>query len=156
MAVSFSMLLNLASAASAEDKDVLWGFIRKYAPDATPKSHPGLDDAAGYAVRYFNEIVKPTKTYRRSDEIETKALTDLRDRLAAFDGDRDAEALQSLVFAVGKEHGFDPLRAWFTAIYEVLLGASQGPRFGGFIALYGVEETVKLIDDALSGAFLST
>ena len=155
MAISFSMLLNLASAASAEDKDVLWGFIRKYAPEATAESHPGLDQAAGYAVRYFNDIVKPAKTYRRADEREEKALGDLRDRLAAFDGERDAESLQSLVFAVGKEHGFDPLRSWFSAIYEVLLGASQGPRFGGFVALYGVDETVKLIDDALSGAFLN-
>ncbi|MEM8699601.1 MAG: lysine--tRNA ligase, partial [Pseudomonadota bacterium] len=75
-------------------------------------------------------------------------------RLAAWDGSLEAEELQSLVFAVGKEHGFDPLRAWFSAIYEVLLGASQGPRFGGFIALYGIEETVALIDRALAGALL--
>jgi len=155
MAVSFSMLLNLASAASAEDKEVLWGFIRKYAPDATPERNPGLDEAAGYAVRYFNDIVKPAKTYRAADETETAALLDLKARLAAWDGERDAESLQSLVFAVGKEHGFEPLRTWFTAIYEVLLGASQGPRFGGFVALYGVEETVKLIDDALAGRLVS-
>ena len=153
MAVSFSMLLNLASAASAEDKDVLWGFIRKYAPEAGPETHPGLDAAAGYAVRYFNDIVKPAKTYRMADEKERAALADLRDRLAKWDGDTTAEALQSEVFAVGKVHEFDPLRAWFTAIYEVLLGASQGPRFGGFVALYGVAETVDLIDRALAGEF---
>lgn len=156
MAVSFSMLLNLASAASAEDKDVLWGFIRKYAPDATPETHPGLDAAAGYAVRYFQDIVKPAKTYRAPDEKERAALSDLGDRLSAWDGARDAESLQSLVFAVGKEHEFEPLRTWFTAIYEVLLGASQGPRFGGFIALYGVEETVSLIDAALSGELVTS
>ncbi len=155
MAISFSMLLNLASAASAEDKDVLWGFIRKYAPDATPASHPGLDAAAGYAVRYFNERVKATKTYRAPSDVERAALEDLRDRLVAWDGETDADTLQSLVFAVGKEHEFDPLRAWFSAIYEVLLGASQGPRFGGFIAIFGITETAKLIDDALSGAFLA-
>ena len=155
MAVSFSMLLNLASAASAEDKEVLWGFIRKYAPDATPQSHPGLDDAAGYAVRYFNDIVKPAKTFRAPDDKERAALSDLRGRLAGWSGERDAETLQSEVFAVGKDHEFEPLRGWFTAIYEVLLGASQGPRFGGFVALYGVEETVALIDQALDGAFVS-
>ncbi len=155
MAITFSMLLNLASAASAEDKEVLWGFIRKYAPDATAETHPGLDNAAGYAVRYFNDIVKPAKTYRAPDETERAALQDLRDRLEAHEGDTDGETLQSLVFAVGKAHEFDPLRAWFTAIYEVLLGASQGPRFGGFVALYGVEETVKLMDEALSGKFLA-
>ena len=72
-------------------------------------------------------------------------------RLKAWDGGLDAEALQSLVFAVGKEHEFEPLRDWFKALYEVLLGASQGPRFGGFIALYGVDETVALIGSALAG-----
>ena len=154
MAITFSMLLNLASAASAEDKSVLWGFIRKYAPDANAESHPGLDDAAGYAIRYFNDIVKPAKTFRAPDDKENAALKDLRDRLASYDGERDQDSLQTLVFAVGKEHGFEPLRLWFTAIYEVLLGASQGPRFGGFVALYGVEETVALIDQALDGKFL--
>ena len=151
MAVPFSMLLNLASAASAEDKETLWGFIRKYAPDASPEANPALDAAAGFAVRYFQDFVKPNKTYRAANEQEQKALADLRDRLAAWDGPADAEELQNVVFAVGNEHGFEPLRDWFKAIYEVLLGASQGPRFGGFIALYGVEETMALIDDGLAG-----
>ncbi|MEO1493503.1 MAG: lysine--tRNA ligase [Pseudomonadota bacterium] len=151
MAVPFSMLLNLASAASAEDKETLWGFIRRYAPEATAETHPGLDAAAGHAVRYFQDFVKPAKTFREPTDQERAALTDLRGRLAAWDGAVDAEELQSIVFAVGKEHGFEPLRDWFKAIYEVLLGASQGPRFGGFIALYGVEETIALIDDGLSG-----
>ncbi len=151
MAVSYSMLLNLASAAGAEDKTVLWGFIQKYAPEATAESHPGLDAAAGRAVRYYNDIVKPGKTYRIATETEAAALADLKSRLEGWTGETDAETLQSEVFAVGKDHGFEPLRAWFTAIYEVLLGASQGPRFGGFIALYGVPETAALIGDALDG-----
>ena len=155
MEVPFSMLLNLASAASAEDKDVLWGFIRKYAPEATAQSHPGLDAAAERAVRYVNDFVKPAKVYRLPDARERAALTELRDRLAAWDGPVEAEALQSEVFAVGKAHGFEPLRDWFAAIYEVLLGAEQGPRFGGFVALYGVAETVALIDEALAGAFVA-
>ena len=150
MEITFSMLLNLASASGAEDKDVLWGFIRKYA-EAAPDTHPGLDAAAARAVRYYQEQVKPHKTYRLPTDTEAAALSDLRDRLAAWDGPVEAEALQSEVFAVGKAHGFEPLRAWFQAIYEVLLGASQGPRFGGFIALYGVPETVALIDSALAG-----
>ena len=154
MVIPFSMLLNLASASSAEDKTQMWGFIRKYAPDATPETHPGLDAAAGYAVRYFHDFVKPTKVYRAPNDQERTALADLAERLKIWDGGADGEALQSLVFAVGKEHGFEPLRAWFSAIYEVLLGASQGPRFGGFIALYGVTETIALIEKALSGALL--
>jgi lysyl-tRNA synthetase class 1 len=150
MVVPFSMLLNLASVSAAEDKDKLWGFIRRYAPEATPEANPDMDQAAGFAVRYYNDFVKPHKVYRAPSDLEREALTDLRDQLKTWDGGLDAEALQGLVFAVGRDR-FDPLRDWFTALYEVLLGASQGPRFGGFIALYGVDETVALIDKALAG-----
>ena len=152
MVVPFSMLLNLASAAGAENTEQMWGFIRRYAPEATPETHPGLDAAAGFAVRYYQDFVKPAKTFRAPSDQERAALSDLANRLRAWDGPIDAEALQSEVFAVGKAHGFEPLRDWFKAIYEVLLGASQGPRFGGFVALYGVEETVSLIEAGLEGA----
>ncbi len=151
MVVSFAMLLNLASVSGAEEKETLWGFIRRYAPEATPEANPQLDRAAGFAVRYYNDFVRPEKRFRAPDETERAAIADLRDRLAAWEGPRDAEALQSMVFAVGKEHGFEPLRDWFRALYEVLLGQSQGPRFGGFVALYGGTETVALIDRALAG-----
>ncbi|SLN24847.1 Lysine--tRNA ligase [Roseovarius gaetbuli] len=150
MVVSFSMLLNLASVASAHDKEALWGFIRRYAPDASPETHPDLDAAAGYAVKYYEDFVAPAKTYRAPNDLEREALIDLRDQLAAYDGPLDDEALQSIVYGVGRDR-FDPLRDWFKTLYEVLLGASQGPRFGGFIALYGVKETVALIDGGLAG-----
>jgi lysyl-tRNA synthetase class 1 len=151
MVVPFSMLLNLASAAGAEDKNAMWGFINRYAPEATPETHADLDQAAGFAVRYYEDFVKPTKTYRAPDDRERAAMEDLANRLEAHDGPTDDETLQTLVFAVGKEHGFDPLRDWFKALYEVLLGQSQGPRFGGFIALYGIDETVALIRKGLAG-----
>jgi lysyl-tRNA synthetase class 1 len=144
------MLLNLASAAGAEDTDTMWAFIKRYAPDATPETHADLDQAAGFAVRYYHDFVKPTKTFRAADAKERAAMEDLAARLEAYDGTVDDESLQTLVFAVGKDHGFDPLRDWFKALYEVLLGQSQGPRFGGFIALYGVDETVALIRVGLS------
>ena len=151
MAIPFQMLLNLASVAGAADKDGLWGFIRRYAPDASPETHPGLDQAAGFALRYFTDFVAPSRQFRAPTDVERAAMQDLADRLAAWDQPADPEALQSMVFAVGKEHGFEPLRDWFAALYQVLLGADQGPRFGGFIALYGVDETRGLIMDALDG-----
>ncbi|MEM9971085.1 MAG: lysine--tRNA ligase [Pseudomonadota bacterium] len=151
MVVPFAMLLNLASVSSAEDKATLWGFMQRYAPEASPETHPDLDAAAGFAVRYFNDFVKPTRAFRAPDDQERAALSDLKARLEDWDGGMDPEELQTMVFAVGKEHGFEPLRNWFKALYEVLLGASQGPRFGGFIALYGVDETVALIDKGLNG-----
>jgi lysyl-tRNA synthetase class 1 len=150
MVVPFAMLLNLASVSGAEDKDTLWGFIQRYAPEASAATHPQMDQAAGFAVRYYNDFVKPTKVFRAPTDQERAAIQDLATRLKAWDGGLDAEELQSMVFAVGKDHAFDPLRGWFTALYEVLLGASQGPRFGGFIALYGVDETIALIDAQLA------
>ena len=149
--VPFAMLLNLASVSGATEKDALWGFIQRYAPDASAGTHPDLDAAAGFAVRYFNDFVKPTRVFRAADEKERAALEDLKGRLQTWEGGLNAEELQTMVFAVGKEHNFEPLRDWFKALYEVLLGASQGPRFGGFIALYGVEETVALIEQGLAG-----
>ncbi len=154
MVVPFAMLLNLASVAGATDKDGLWGFIRRYAPEASPETHPDLDQAAGFAVRYFRDFVAPHRQFRLPTEQERAAMEDLVARLKEWEGGQDAEALQTLVFSVGKDHGFDPLRNWFKALYEVLLGASQGPRFGGFIALYGVDETVVLIEKGLSGALV--
>ncbi|HEY4200914.1 MAG TPA: lysine--tRNA ligase [Devosiaceae bacterium] len=155
MPVTFALLMNLVSAANAEDAGVLWGFISRYVQGATPQSHPALDQLAHYAVRYFNDFVKPTKTFRAPSDKERAALADLATALAPLEGSGDAEALQNLVFEIGKQHGFEPLRDWFTAIYQVLLGADQGPRFGSFIALYGVAETRKLIERALAGELVT-
>ena len=150
MVVPFSMLLNLAAVANAEDNHQLWGFIKRYAKDASPENNPQLDQAVSFAIGYYNEFVKPNKVFRLPSSIEREALTDLCNMLSDLDGNQDAEELQSIVFACGREK-FDPLRDWFKALYEVLLGASQGPRFGGFIALYGIEETIQLIEKALDG-----
>jgi lysyl-tRNA synthetase, class I len=151
MVVPFAMLLNLAAVSSAKDAKGLWGFIRRYAPQATPEGNPDLDAAAAFAVRYFQDRIAPSRVFRLPTDMERVAMADLRVRLVAWDGGLDADGLQTMVFAVGKEHGFEPLRDWFRALYEVLLGASEGPRFGGFIALYGVEETIALLDRGLAG-----
>ena len=125
--VPFAMLLNLASVSGAEDKEALWGFIRRYAPEATAETHPDMDQAAGFAVRYFNDFVKPTRQHRAPTDQEREALGALKAALEAYDGPIEDEALQSVVYSIGRER-FDPMRGWFTALYEVLLGASQGPR----------------------------
>ena len=152
--ITFALLLNIVSASNAHDTAVLWGFISRYVKGTTAETHPELDKLAGYAVRYFNDRVKPTKTFRAPSDKERAALADLAAQLAPVEGSTDAEALQNLVFEVGKAHQFEPLRDWFTGIYQVLLGADQGPRFGSFIALYGVAETRRLIADALAGKLL--
>ena len=155
MPISFALLLNLVSAANAHDKDVLWGFISNYAPGANAATHPKLDELVGYAIRYFDDFVKPKKVFRAASEKEAAAMADLADRLAKIGDDHDAEALQTEVFAVGKDHDFENLRDWFKALYQVLLGQDQGPRFGSFVALYGVENSCALIRKGLDGALLT-
>jgi len=149
--ISFALLLNLVSVSNAEDKATLWGFIRKYAAGATPETYPILDQLVGYALAFYRDFVKPQKTYRLPTDAERKALAALSDELAAAPSGASGEELQNIVYAVGKAHAFEPLRAWFGALYEVLLGQTQGPRFGGFVQLYGVEQTRALIDKALKG-----
>ncbi|MCT8970707.1 lysine--tRNA ligase [Microbaculum marinisediminis] len=150
--ISFSMLLNLVSASNSEDRDVLWGFIRRYAPDASPQTHPRLDQLVGYAIHYFHDFVLPAKRYRAPSEVERAALAELSEKLAALPAGTDAETIQNIVYEIGKTHPFDNLRDWFKALYEVLIGQSQGPRFGSFVALYGIDETRALIGRALDGS----
>jgi lysyl-tRNA synthetase class 1 len=148
--VPFAMLLNLASAVNAESPDLLWGFIRQYAPAASPETMPFLDRLVRHAIVYFRERVLPTKQYRAPDAVEEAALRDLAVTLRGLAPGTPAEEIQNAVFAVGKRHPFAELRAWFGCLYQVLLGQAEGPRFGGFVALYGIDETVALIDQALA------
>lgn len=151
MPVSFSMLLNLVSASNSEDKNVLWGFISRYAPEASPENNPDLDRHVGYAISYFDSFVKPNKTFREPTEQERAALADLDQRLSTLPDEANAEAIQTEVFSAGKSQQYENLREWFQALYQVLLGQDQGPRFGSFVALYGIAETRQLIEKALSG-----
>ncbi len=149
--VSFALLLTLVTASNAHNHEVLWGFIRAYAPHASPEANPGLARLADFALRYYEDFVKPTKQYRAPTDKERVALEDLANRLEKLGDERDAETVQNEVYAVGKEHAFDPLRDWFKALYEVLFGQSAGPRFGSFAALFGCRETAALIRRALAG-----
>lgn len=153
--ISFALLLNLVNAANTHDPEVLWGFIKHYEADATPDSAPFLDRLVHYAIKYYEDFVLPAKQYRMPDERERAALEDLAARLEKLEDGLEAEAYMTEVFSAGKENGYekDELRGWFQAIYEVLLGETQGPRFGSFIKLYGVKETTQLIRDALDGKF---
>ena len=149
--VSFSLLLHLVSAANTSDKAMLWGFISRYIPGATPQSEPLLDRLSDYALHYYEDFVLPAKTFRPADARERAAFADLAARLRALPaGCQDAELIQTEVYEAGKAAGFEPLRTWFTALYEVLLGQTQGPRFGSFAAIFGLENTLALIDKALA------
>jgi lysyl-tRNA synthetase class 1 len=148
--LSYGILLNLASVANAEEKSQLWGYITRYRPEATPQTAPFLDQLVGYAINYYRDFVKPAKKYRAPNEIERTALAELLAYIDSAPPDADAETLQTEVYEIGKRHPFPELRAWFKALYEVLLGQDQGPRFGSFIALYGRKETAALIRKALA------
>ena len=155
--ITFGLLLNLVGVSHTEDKSVLWGFIRRYAADATPAKFPILDHLAGYAITYYRDFIKPTKTFRNATAEEAAALQALDKLLASVPAGASGSALQDLVYAAGKDNGYtkETLRSWFQAIYEVLLGQSQGPRFGSFIELYGVPETRALIARGLKGELVT-
>ncbi len=166
--ISFSLLLNLASVASVKSKKALWQFVQSYAPKASSNTHPELDKLIGFAVRYFNDFIKPHRDYRSPNEEEywamyvlaeallnkkiAKALISQKNEIMGREDDApkkwsldNPDDLQSLIFAFGKVYNFEHLQSWFKALYEVLLGVSQGPRFGSFTAIYGAKEMVSLI-----------
>jgi lysyl-tRNA synthetase class 1 len=148
--IPFGMLLNLASVINAETPDILWGFIRRYSADASPESEPFLARLVEHAVLYYKDFVRPEKRFREPDETERTALADLAETLRGMDPSSDAEAIQTMVYEVGKRHPFKALKNWFGCLYQVLLGQQEGPRFGGFVALYGISETVALIEGQLA------
>ena len=150
--VPFGMLLNLASVVNADTPDMLWGFLRRYSPDATPGASPFFDELVLRAIRYYQDFVKPAKRFRAPDATERAALEDLATALGAMPPGATPEAIQDVVYEVGKRHPFPELKAWFACLYQVLLGQQEGPRFGGFVALYGIEETIRLIRQRLAAA----
>ncbi|MBX7249636.1 MAG: lysine--tRNA ligase [Caulobacteraceae bacterium] len=150
--VPFNLLVNLVSAGNASSRDVLWGFLTHYSPGASPESEPLLDQLVDYVIAYYEDFVKPTKSFRLPTDKEREALRDLAARLKMLPPDcKDGGVIQDEVYAVGNAHGFDPLRAWFAALYEVLLGSSQGPRFGSFAAIFGLGRTIDLIERGARG-----
>lgn len=149
--LSFAMLLNLVAVAGTDDKAFLWGYVRRYAPEAGPDTHPELDELIGLAAVYFRDFVAGSLHRRAPDARERAALADLLARIEALDETAEAEAIQNEVYEAGKAAGFDPLRDWFKALYEVLLGSSQGPRMGSFFRLYGLANSRRLIAQALNG-----
>jgi lysyl-tRNA synthetase class 1 len=162
MPISFSMLLMLVSSSNAENAETLWGFIGRYRPGVTPQTHPKLDAMVGYAIHYFRDFVLPTKKFREPSEVERAALTDLRDALSQLPADATAGQIQDVVYEIGRREPFlDHNKKakdgkpgvsldWFNMLYQVLLGQEKGPRFGSFVAIYGVDNTVEMIDGALA------
>jgi lysyl-tRNA synthetase class 1 len=143
----FSVLLNLVGTSNATDKDVLWKFIIKYKKDIKVLDHPILDRLVEYALKYFTDIVKPNKKYRKPNEKEKKALQDLIKRLRDCKDQMDPEAIQTIVYSVGKDNGYkENLREWFKAIYEIIFGDQDGPRMGFFISFFGIKESIELIN----------
>ena len=159
------MLLNLAAVANSDNPAVLWGFLRRYAPSASPENHPRLDKLVNYAAAYFRDFVRPKKKYRAADEVERAALEKVSAKLATLPRETPAEAIQHALYDIARPiPRYQDLNAkgatrerpgvsndFFNMIYAVLLGEERGPRLGSFIALYGLEETRALIAKALAG-----
>ncbi len=162
MPISFQMLLTLVSSSNAENAETLWGFIGRYRPGVTPQTHPKLDALVGYAIHYFRDFVLPHKKFREANEPERAALQALREALSQLPPDTDASAIQDVVYEIGRREPFlDHAKKakdgrpgvsldWFNMLYQVLLGQEKGPRFGSFVAVYGLDNTIAMIDGALA------
>jgi lysyl-tRNA synthetase class 1 len=162
MPISFSMLLTLVSSSNAENAETLWGFIGRYRPGVTPQTHPKLGEMVEYAIHYFRDFVLPEKQFREPSDVERAALIDLRDALAQLPADSVAEKIQDVVYEVGRREPFLDHKKkakdgkpgvaldWFNMLYQVLLGQQKGPRFGSFVAVYGLQNTIDMIDGALA------
>src|ERR1700758_2889202 len=164
MPISFSMLLTLVASSNAENAETLWGFIGRYRPGVTPQTHPKFDALVRYAIHYFRDFVLPQKRFREPSEGERAALLDLREALAQLPADSTAEQIQQVVYEVGRREPFldktgkikskdgKPGVAldWFNMLYQVLLGQEKGPRFGSFVAVDGLQNTIDMIDGALA------
>ncbi|WP_343560667.1 lysine--tRNA ligase [Kiloniella sp. b19] len=153
--VTFGLLLNLASVCNAQDKETLWNFIKRYDPEASAETAPFLDGLAGYAVRYYQDFVRPSLKYRLPTEQERPAFEELKGLLEKVDREISSDDLQTEIFTIGKNHGYENLREWFKCLYEVLLGQPQGPRMGTFFTLFGLEASLDLVNRVLAGADLS-
>ena len=154
--VSYAMLLNLVSVCHSDDPKVLWHYVSRYLPGTTPQTSPETDKLVGFAINYYKDFVLPNKAYRTATEQEREALRALRDALAALPSDATADDFQTQVYEVGKAQScFGGLREWFKALYQILLGQDSGPRMGSFVALYGIDETLELLDRAIAGEDLS-
>ncbi len=147
--LTYGLLLNLVSLPGCADPETAWKFVQRAAPGTSPETDPELDELIGLAVNYARDFVVPTLKRRAPTEMEANALRDLDAELAKLGPDAIAEDIQTQVFEVGKRHPFEWLRHWFQALYETLLGSPQGPRMGSFIALYGIDNSRKLIAEAL-------
>jgi lysyl-tRNA synthetase class 1 len=167
--VTFAMLLNLAAVANSDNPTVLWGFLRRYAPSASPQTHPRLDRLVNYAVAYFRDFVAPKKRYRPPDEVERAALESIAAKLATLSADAGPDEIQHALYDIARPiPRYQDLNAknatperpgvsndFFNMLYAVLLGEERGPRLGSFIALYGIGETRELIAKALAGRLVA-
>ena len=145
------MLLNLVGTSNASSKELLWKFVKKYKKNLAEKEYPIFDKLIGYAIRYFNDVVRQKKKYKNPNQDEKKALKALVDILENCDETMKPEEIQTKIYTVGKENGYkENLRDWFKLIYEVVFGDENGPRMGFFISFFGVNETKQLIKSKIN------
>jgi len=150
MIMSFSMLLNLVETSNADSKDLLWKFVKKYKSDISESNFPIFDNLIGYAIKYFNDVIKAKKKYKTANSSEKLALEALVKTLEKCTDEMSPEDIQTLIYSTGKENGYaDNLRDWFKLIYEVVFGDENGPRMGFFISFFGVKETTELLINKL-------
>jgi lysyl-tRNA synthetase class 1 len=148
--MTFSMLLNLVEASNADTKELLWKFVKKYKKDISENEHPIFDNLISYAIKYFQDVIRQKKKYKKPNDSEKNALKALINTLETCNDEMTPEDIQTKIYSAGKENGYkENLRDWFKLIYEVVFGDENGPRMGNFISFFGVNETKQIIKDKI-------
>ena len=149
--MSFSMLLNLVETSNASSEEILWKFVKNYKKDITKENFPIFNNLIKYSIKYFNDVVKKNKKYKKPNNSEKKALLDLISNLEKCSDNMKPEDIQTEIYTVGKNNGYkENLREWFKLIYEVVFGVENGPRLGFFISFFGRKEMISLIKEKIN------
>ena len=149
--MSFSMLLNLVETSNASSEEILWKFVKNYKTNVTKNNFPIFNNLIKYSIKYFNDVVKQNKIYKKPNSLEMKALLDLITKLENCPDNMKPEDIQTEIYTVGKNNGYkENLREWFKLIYEVVFGVENGPRLGFFISFFGRKEMISLIKEKIN------
>jgi Lysyl-tRNA synthetase (class I) len=104
--MTFSMLLNLVETSNANSKNLLWKFVKKYKHNISEEEHPIFDSLIDYAIKYYNDVIKKNKKYKKPNDKEIKALNALVNLLDKCNDNMKPEDIQTEIYTVGKENGY--------------------------------------------------
>ena len=144
--ISYSLILNLVSACHTDDPKIIWQYIENFAGDI--KGCIFIQQMVDGVIKYYQDFVQHHKKHVIPNATERHIIGILRNFLQNTALDTTAEVIQNELYRIARENNLE-MREWFKLLYQVLIGAESGPRFGSFVTLYGIAQIVELIDTKL-------